>query len=167
MAHLENKLEWCINKAKKEGEKHRGIKEIEPDSIRAEKHIAKAEHNLNVMIYLLRENFHDWTISCSFYAMYHCLLAILIKHGYESKNQECTFTAVEFLIKNKKIDLDVNWLRKIATFDDKMEEEEIIKLREEFQYGTDTLYDNEKIKKLLDDTKEFIDIVKNIIKDKS
>ena len=67
MGHLENKLEWCIKKGE-EGKKHRGL----------------------TMIYLIKGNFPDWAVSASFYSMYHCLLAILVKHGYESRNQECT-----------------------------------------------------------------------------
>ena len=59
MAHLENKIEWCLNKAKKEGAKHRGIKEVEPDIKKANKHIEKANHNLKAMIYLIKGNFSD------------------------------------------------------------------------------------------------------------
>ena len=102
MGHLENKLEWCIRKAKKEGKEHRGLKEIEPDMKKAQKHIEKANHNLKAMLYLLKGNFPDWAVNASFYAMYHCLLGLLAKHGYESKNQECTFTAIEHLIKKRK-----------------------------------------------------------------
>ena len=164
MAHLENKLEWCLNKAKKEGDGHRGLKEVEPDIKKANKHIEKANHNLKAMIYLIKGNFSDWSVSASFYSMYHCLLAVLAKHGYESRNQECTFAAVEYLIKNKKIDLDVKWLRKIASFEDKLDKEDIITLREEFQYGTDAILDYAKVKELLSDTKEFIEIVKEVLK---
>ena len=31
MGHLENKLEWCIKKSKKEGKDHRGLMEVDPD----------------------------------------------------------------------------------------------------------------------------------------
>src|SRR3990167_5163906 len=105
MAHLENKLEWCLNKAKKEGEKHRGLKEVSPNKEKADKHIKKEEHNFKAMLHLIKGNFPDWAVSASFYSIYHCLLAILAKRGYESRNQECTFAAVESLIKNKKVDL--------------------------------------------------------------
>ena len=165
MGHLENKLEWCIRKAKNEGEKHRGLKEVEPDIEKTNKYIAKAEHNLKAMIYLIKGNFADWAVSASFYAIYHCLLAILAKHGYESRNQECTFRVVEYLIKNKKIDLDIKWLKKIGSFDESgLEEEDIIKLREEFQYEAETVVEDATIKQLVDDTKEFIRIVRVVLK---
>lgn len=119
MGHLENKLEWCIKKAKKEGKEHRGLKESKPDEDKANMHIAKAEHNRKAMNYLIEGNFPDWAVSASFYSMYHCLLALATKFGYESRNQECTFTIVEHLIKNKKINLDIKWLNKIGSFDER------------------------------------------------
>ena len=165
MGHLENKLEWCIKKAKKEGKDHRGLLEIKPDIEKANKHIEKANHNLRAMLYLIKGNFPDWAINASFYAMYHCILAILAKHGYESRNQECSFTAVEYLIAKKKIGLDIGKLKRIASFDEnKLEEEEIIKLREEFQYGTETIMDADEVKNLVNETREFIDMVKEELK---
>jgi len=117
------------------------------------------------MLYLIKGNFPDWAVSASFYSMYHCLLAILAKHGYESRNQQCTLAAVESLIENKKMDLDIKWLKKIGSFDESdLEGESIIKLREEFQYGEDTAIDEPLIKELLNDTKEFIRIVRDVLK---
>src|SRR3989338_936411 len=114
MGHLENKMEWCLNKAKKEGEKHRGLKEIKPDIDKDKEHMAKADHNLKAMLYLIKGNFTDWAISAYFYARYHCLLAVLAKYGYDSRNQECTFAATEHLISEKKIEIDIKLLKKIA-----------------------------------------------------
>ena len=45
-----------------------------------------------------------------------------------------------------------------------MEDEEVIKLREEFQYGTDTIFEEKKVKKLVDETKEFIELVRAALK---
>jgi len=165
MAHIENKLEWCLNKAKKEGEKHRGLKEVKPSKEKADKHITKADHNLKAMLYLIKGNFPDWAINASFYARYHCLLALLAKYGYESRNQECTFTVIEYLIKNKKLGLELKEIRKIASFEDGLEKEDLIKLREDFQYGLGTVYEDEKIKPLVNDTTEFIRIVKEALKE--
>ena len=92
MAHLENKLEDYFKKAKGESKKHRGLKEVETDMEKVHKHISKASHNLKAMLYFIKGNFPDWAISASFYARYHCLLAILAKCGYKSRNQECTYS---------------------------------------------------------------------------
>ena len=116
------------------------------------------------MLYLNKGGFSDWAVSASFYARYHCLLALLAKHGYESKNQECTFAAIENLIKNNKVSIDVKLLRKITSFEDDLEKEDLIKLREDFQYGSETEYESEKIRTLIDDTTELIRIVKEEIK---
>src|SRR3989338_11603271 len=142
MGHAENKLKWCKDKAKKEGVKHRGLREIAPDGTLAKEHLAKADHNLKAMIYLIKGGITDWAVNAPFYARYHCLLAVLAKNGYESRNQECTFAAIEVLIKEKKCAITLDQLRKIASFDEQAKKDEVIKLREEFQYGTSTILDN-------------------------
>ncbi|MDI6737400.1 MAG: hypothetical protein QME12_02680 [Nanoarchaeota archaeon] len=78
MGHSGNKVEWCLKKASTEGEKHRGLKIISPDYNIAQAHLSKAGHNLNVMDYLIKGGFSDWVVNASFYAHYHCLVAILI-----------------------------------------------------------------------------------------
>lgn len=164
MPQLENKLKWCLNKGK-EGKKHRGLRRIQPDVIKAQRHIYKATHNLNAMRYFINGNYSDWAVSAAFYSMYHCLLAILAKHGYESRNQECTFAAVESLIKEKEMDLDMKWLKKIADINDGADSDTVISLREEFQYGTEIKVDNKRLKGLLDDARELIGITKEIIRE--
>lgn len=164
MGQVENKLKWCLNKAEKEGKEHRGLKKVQPDMEKANEYIKKAIHNLNVMQYLMKGGFVDWAVSACFYTMYHCLLAILAKHGYESRNQECTFAAVEVLIKEKKAGISLEQLKKIASFNEKSTSEEIIKLREKFQYGTETVLDSTIVKKLVDEAKEFIEIVREDLK---
>jgi len=154
---MKSKLEWCKNKAQK------GLIEVKPNSLKAQEHVKKAEHNLRCMIYLTKGNFSDWAVSASFYAMYHCLLAILVKEGYESKNQECTFVVIDHLIDQKKIDLNLSFVKRIANSLGR--DETIVKLREEFQYETKTSFDMIKLKQLETETKEFIDIVKEILKE--
>jgi len=165
MTHAENKLRWCLRKAGGEGRKHRGLREIKPDPHEAYDHIKKAEHNLAVMEYLIRGGFNDWAIHASFYAHYHCLLAILQKFGYESRNQECTFAAIEYFIEQGKINLEKTDIHKIFAVDkhDKLEEADIVDLRERFQYGTETSYEERRIRELLKQAKEFIEKTKSIL----
>lgn len=103
MPQVDNMLKWCLNKAKKEGEKHRGLKEIEPNQTLADQHVEKSQHYLDATDYLLKGGYGDISVSSVFYSMYHCLLAILSQQGYESRNQQCTFAAIEVLIKKKKL----------------------------------------------------------------
>ncbi len=81
--------------------------------------------------------------------MYHCFLAIIAKFGYESRNQECTIALIKQLKLDGKIKLDS---RIIDSFDteeiDQQHEENIIQVRENFQYGTDTSVNDERLKKL-------------------
>ena len=101
-----------MDNAKKEGAKHRGLRVIAPDDTRAKEHLAKADHNLKAMIYLIKGGISDWAVNASFYARYHCLLAVLAKNGYESRNQECTFAAIETFIDSGRLALPKEILQK-------------------------------------------------------
>lgn len=117
MSHAENKVEWCLNQAKKhivEGRKHRGLVQVKPDERLAREHIAKAEHYLLATAYLKKGNFSDISASTVFYSMYHCLLAIAAKFGYESRNQDCTFALIHSLAEGGKVSLEKGLLDKLA-----------------------------------------------------
>ncbi len=167
MTHAENKLHWCLKKGEKEGRKHRGLRKIPLGAELAADHIRKAEHNLLVMEHLISVNFHDWAVHASFYAHYHCLLAVLHKFGYESRNQECTFAAVECLIEEEKITMEKSDLHSIFAADrhDDLEQADIVGLREKFQYGTETSYEKKKLNELLEQTKSFIEKTKVIMQE--
>ncbi len=117
------------------------------------------------MGYLMQGGFNDWAVSASFYAHYHCLLAILQKLGYESRNQECTFAAIEYFIEQKKISMAKSDLYKVFATDkhDRLEDADIVNLREKFQYGTETLYEAQKIHELFEETRLFIETAKSIL----
>jgi len=167
MSHAKNKLKWCLKKAERELEdsgKHRGLVKVKSDIEKARKHISKAEHYLKATDYLKKGNFSDISTSTVFYAMYHCLLAISIKFGYESGNQECTFALVYSLIEDGEIDLEKELLDKIASLDIDKSEKTTIEIREQYQYGVslsikDDLYDElfELAKKFISKTKDIIE----------
>ncbi|MCX6707870.1 MAG: HEPN domain-containing protein [Candidatus Woesearchaeota archaeon] len=169
MSHAKNKVEWCFKKAEKEmGEsgRHRGLLKIKQDKDRAKSHVIKAEHNLKLMIHLKKDDFSDWCGPAAFYSVYHSLLAILSKFGYESRNQECTFAVIYSLIEDKKIDLDKSMIEKVAALDVKESGSAatITNIREQYQYGTklsleDKIYEELLgiVKKILGKTKEIIE----------
>ena len=167
MTQAQNKLRYCINKAKNEGEKHRGIRVIEPDLARAGRHIEKAKHNVKAMLYLIKGNFLDWAVNASFYSMYHCCLAILAKFGYESRNQDCTFAAIETLIEEKKVSLPLEKLRRISLPDrgNTLDTDEVIELREDAQYSTETVFDLKQVQALRDETMEFLGEAERILEE--
>ena len=168
MSHAENKVEWCLRKAErelKEAGKHRGLIKVTPDLEKARAYVSKAEHYLRATDYLKKGNFSDISISTVFYSMYHCLLAIAAKFGYESRNQECTFALAYKLIGDNKIDLNKELVNKISTLEPKDSDEKTsTEIREECQYGTklsikDNLYKElfELAQNMMSKTKEIIE----------
>ncbi|MBL7147859.1 MAG: HEPN domain-containing protein [Nanoarchaeota archaeon] len=168
MSHAKNKVDWCLKKAEgelKESEEHRGLVKINPDVEEARRHIEKAEHYLNATDLLKKENFSDISASTVFYSMYHCLLAIAAKFGYESGNQECTFALIHNLIEEGKMDFEKELLDKIALSLDveKSKEKTSIKIREQYQYGTDLSLEENLYKELFELAKKVILKTKEII----
>src|SRR3989338_3491709 len=139
MSHAKNKVNWCLNKAKKElreGKQHRGLVKVEVDLEKAREHLAKAEHNLKVTFYLQKGGFTDWCSSSLFYVIYHCFLPTLVKYGYETRNQECTFALIASLIEDKKITLIQEDLEKVSILNLKETQESpdtVVSIRKEYQ----------------------------------
>src|SRR3989339_2116068 len=142
MSHAKNKVDWCLNKAKRElqdGKQHRGLVKVEVDLEKAREHLAKAEHNLKVTLYLQKGGFTDWCSSSLFYTIYHCFLAILTKFGYETRNQECTFALIASFIEDKKITIKKEDLEKVSILNITETQESsdtAVNIREDYQYGT-------------------------------
>ena len=88
--------------------------------------------------------------------MYHSLLAILFKLGYDSRNQECTITAVEHFIKTGKIELDSKYIAIIRRTDELMGSD-AKSLREEFQYGTKIEVEDEILANIRNNANEFVE----------
>ncbi len=119
------------------------------------------------MISLKESEFSDWCGSAAFYAMYHALLAILAKFGYESRNQECTFVLVFRLIEDKIIAFDKDLLKNAAKFDPQkqMEKETITEIREDYQYGTKLSMEDKTYENLLDTVRRILGESKIIIEE--
>lgn len=125
-------------------------------------HINKALHNLKVMDYNIRGGFSDWAISAGFYAMYHALLAILLSLGYESRNQQCSIIAVEKLIRERKINLDLRYIGMIKRTSAMMPKDAKT-LREEFQYGTKTEVNSQILDVIRKNAIEFVESIQIIL----
>ncbi len=162
MTQAEKKIDWCLHKAEKEGKKHKGLRRIAPNELEVQKHLFKAQRNLLVVDDLIKLKYTDWAVSAIFYSMYHCLLAILWKNGYESRNQSCTFAVIENLIADKKITLTIEELQRIQESHNE-QEETVVDLREFYQYGTQTEVEQEEILKLQQQAKEFLTKVRIIL----
>lgn len=167
MSHADNKVKWCINKAEqelKEGKKHRGLLKTNPDLKTAREHINKAEHYLESSIYLKEGNFSDISASTLFYSVYHCFLAIAIKFGYESRNQECTIALVSYLAQEGKIKISQESIKRFASLNqEELSESTAIAIREQLQYGTELSLKEEIYEGLLKLAKETISETKQIL----
>lgn len=167
MSQVENKVRWCLNKAKKEiseGKIHRGLKEVTADIEEAKNHLNKAEHNFKAVLSFQKTGFPDWSVSAVFYTIYHCFLAIIRKFGYESRNQECTIALIEHLNEQGKVKVSEELIEALKSSDhEERHAETAIALRENFQYGTATEVEDESLKELKDLCKKSIEETKKII----
>ena len=167
-------VNWCLKKAEKEIDelkkqkkkiRHRGLLKIEPNRKIALRHLEKAKHNLEVFKLLRKNNSSDWSITVGFYTLYHCFLAIAVKHGYESRNQTCTIALIESLQEKGKISITkgiIDFMK--YTEEEKNREGSLIELRENYTYGVDLeVKDEEQLDKIEKLCVEFIDVVKNIV----
>ena len=170
MSQASNMVKWCLNKADKELKEcrekglrpqHRGL--VKYASNMAEKHLIKAEHNLNAIIYLHEGKFEDIGVSMVFYSMYHCMLAIAAKFGYESRNQSCTIALMEYLKEEGKIDIDDRFINMLKYAEDDSKDR-VIEMREEYTYGTEIAVTNkEKMDGMIEDCRKLIDAARDIV----
>ena len=148
-------LDWCLSNEDR-------LKRIPANNMKSKEHIEKAKHNLLATDYNIKGGFNDWAVSQAYYAMYHGLLAVLYKFGYESKNHECTISAVEHLIETKKIELNIKDVAFIRTTE-QMKLQDAKSLREEFQYGTKTDVNSEILNNLVKRAKEIVEKIEVIL----
>ncbi|HLD05245.1 MAG TPA: HEPN domain-containing protein [Candidatus Nanoarchaeia archaeon] len=162
MSRINDRVEWCLEQGKK-GEKHKGLRNIAPNVKEAERQLQKAVSDLETMQYLYEGKRTDWVASAAFYAMYHSLLAVLYKLGYESRNQECTITFIEKLIEDKAISLEQFHIDHIRSLQEGVQSAKSI--REEMQYGTKTSLEDARCQRLMEQAKEFVDRIREALEE--
>ena len=162
MAKIENVFYWCLKQGEK-GDKHKGLRKIIPNLKESKAHLKKAESNLGTMQYLYDGRRTDWVASAAFYAMYHILIALLYKCGYESRNQECTINAVEFFMKEGTINLEQEFIDMIRLAQEQENKRDVKTLREEYQYGTETVMEDKLCLQIMNNTRQFVDRIKEIL----
>ncbi len=159
-----NKLERCFEEGRKSGERHQGLRKISSSAEAVQGHLAKAMHNFEAISGFHDLQYSDWSASAAFYALYHGLLAILAQHGYESRNQSCTFALVEDLIAKNEIKfLSTADLKEIFDKDITMDlahSSRILDIREKMQYSTRTTLAEEEFQILKKRTKELLDKIR-------
>jgi len=157
--NIKDKLKDCLREGMK-GERHKGLREVMPSLGLALGHIKKAIHNFNAMDVFHNAGYSDWSASASFYCLYHCLLALIAKKGFESRNQSCTFALVESMIENKEINLTKEELKEIFDKDvseDLSHSNKILDIRENMQYSIKTALEEKEFQLLTERTKFLFD----------
>jgi len=155
----ENKLKHCLKEGES-GERHKGLKKIEINKELAGRYIKKALHNFNAILDFKNIGYSDWSASAAFYSLYHLLLAILAKKGFESRNQSCTFALIESMIDNGEITLTKEELKEMFDKDvteDLAHSSKILDIRESMQYSASTSMEAEEFNKLTNRTKFLFD----------
>jgi uncharacterized protein (UPF0332 family) len=155
MEKPKTKLDWCLENEKR-------MRMIPPNPVLYKGHTAKAKHNLKAADYNVAGGFDDWAVSQAYYAMYHGLLAILFRKGFESKNHECTLNAIEYLIDSKQINFSKEDLMFIRTTE-QMTNKDAKSLREEFQYGIETRVNKKMLADLIKKAKEIVEKLEIIL----
>jgi len=156
---IKDKLKECMKEGKK-GERHKGLREIKPSMSIAQGHIRKAIHNFNAIDTFHQDGYSDWSASAAFYCLYHCLLALIAKKGFESRNQSCTFALVENMIENKETELTKEELKEIFDKDiieDLSHSNKILDIRENMQYSIKTALEEKEFQFLKQRTKFLFD----------
>lgn len=133
-----------------------------PDTENITGHIEKAKHYLRAFDHNARGGFQDVAVANGFYAMYHALLALLHKHGYDARAQECAINAVQHLINEKKIALDMKYIDLIRVTD-KSKGKDAKTLREELQYGIATSVQSDVLRELHKNAIEFVEVVETLL----
>ncbi len=143
MPQIDEHLKWCLKD-------HRRLIKTKPDLELAQKHLTKSEYNYKVMQTLEKDKIYDWALNVGFYAIYHCFLALLAKHGFESRNQSCTITVLLKLIDEGKLDLDKDLIMQFDTLevDKDAANPTVREKRENSTYGVETSINLQQLKQL-------------------
>ncbi len=136
-------MQWCLKDPRR-------LIKTKPDVELAKKHLAKSEYNYSIVQTLEGLKIYDWALNVGFYAIYHCFLALLVKHGYESRNQSCTVTVLLKLIEEGTVDFDKKFVLQFDTLEEEKDltNSTVRNSREISTYGVQTSIDTQQLKKV-------------------
>ncbi len=143
MPQIDEHLKWCLKD-------QRRLLKTSPDLELAQKHVEKSEYNYGVVRTMEKLKIYDWALNAGFYAVYHCLLALLAKYGYASKNQSCTLTVLLKLVAEGKLEFEKDLLFQFDTLENEknLTNPTLREDREISTYGVETSVNLEQLKKI-------------------
>ncbi len=129
-----------------------------------------SEHKYSIKKKLRGKSFYDWCVVIYYYAIYHSVLALISKAGFESKNHLASISALTYIYYHKR-----NLLNKedmqivIDNFNVKCEEIEFIasskEIREKASYRVDESFDISLAEDMRSKTADFVNKVKEILRE--
>ena len=137
---------------------------INPDMVI--QYIDKARSNLRAMKTMWDSDLFDWTIICGYYAMYHAVLAALLKIGIRATAHYCAIAAFKkFYVERGKVDKEyIAYLNKAKHLEqkyadtlDKAQENRVVE-----QYGVEIIT-NDDAEWIIEDAQDFVLKIEEII----
>ncbi len=127
-----------------------------------------SEHKFSIKRKLKKKSFYDWCVVIYYYSLYHAVLSLISRAGFESKNHIASISALTYIYCHKR-----NVLKKedIQFIIDNLQigggEIEFIanskELREKASYGADETFDLLLAKNLQEKTAELVNKIKDIL----
>lgn len=157
------------------------IKKTNPDLF--EKHLNKSINNLEFGNFILSEHkfsikrklknksFYDWCVVIYYYSLYHAVLALISKAGFESKNHVASISALTLFYYYKKNVLKKEDIQSIIdNFNLKSEDIEFMfnskEMREKASYRIDETFDLILAGNSQEKTVELVNKIKDILKER-
>ena len=151
-----NLLDRCFEGS---GEIPKRLIKVQESVNKAEEHLEKANKNLLAATKMNEFKFFDWTITCSYYAMYHATMASLWLIGLDARSHECAIVAFEtFYVQERKVFPDyteyVKKAKKLSkTYSDSLEYAKTERIKASYGLGEIT---SQEANKVLNDGRDFI-----------
>jgi len=135
------------------------LKKVRVDLSLVEQHMDKANNNLRAMQKMFDNDLFDWTIICGYYAMYHAVLASLLKIGIRATAHYCAIAAFkEFYVGQGEVSPEyVSFIKKAKHLEEKYADtlEKAQESRIIEQYGIEALT-NDDAQWIIEDAKDFV-----------
>lgn len=142
------------------------LSKVALDNKRVEGHINKAHSNLRAMNTMFGNDMFDWAIICGYYAMYHAVLAALLKIGIRATAHYCAITAFKtFYVERGRVKPEyINYIKKAKQLEREYAEtlEKAQETRVVEQYGIEVLT-NDDAEWILEDAKKFVLKIEEVI----
>ena len=129
-----------------------------------------SEHNYSIKKKLKGKSFYDWCVVIYYYAIYHAVLALISKAGFESKNHLASISALTYIYYHKKNLLNKEDIQTVIdNFHIKGEEIEFIasskEVREKASYRVDEDFGIALAEDMQGKTADFVNKIKELLKE--